>query len=86
MRLRFEPVASGPYGKRAKPFSDPNLRRIGASRRTRRSRLRFALARLVVLDGGQSLKTDPTVTVACSSNGRRVAIRSGVRLTLHDLN
>jgi len=31
-------------------------------------------------------KTDPTPTVACSFNGKRVAIRSGVRLTLHDLN
>jgi len=33
-----------------------------------------------------ALKTNPTVTVGCSSKGRRVAIRSGVRLTLHDLN
>jgi hypothetical protein len=31
-------------------------------------------------------KTDPTVTVACSSSGKRVAVRSGERLTLHDLN
>lgn len=29
--------------------------------------------------------SDPTVTVACSFNGKRVAIRSGTRLTLHDL-
>jgi outer membrane protein assembly factor BamB len=27
----------------------------------------------------------PTLAVACSSNGKRVAIRSGVRLTLHNL-
>jgi hypothetical protein len=33
-----------------------------------------------------AMKTDPTVTVACSLSGKRVAIRSGVRLTLHDLN
>jgi hypothetical protein len=33
-----------------------------------------------------AMKTDPAVTVACSSSGKRVAIRSGVRLTLHDLN
>jgi hypothetical protein len=33
-----------------------------------------------------AMKTDPTVTVACSVNGKRVAIRSGARLTLHDLN
>jgi hypothetical protein len=32
-----------------------------------------------------AMKTDPAVTVACSLNGKRVAIRSGVRLTLHDL-
>ena len=32
-----------------------------------------------------AVKTNPTVTVACSFNGKRVAIRSGVRLTLHDL-
>jgi hypothetical protein len=31
-------------------------------------------------------KTDPAVTVACSSNGKRVAIRSGARLTLHNLD
>jgi hypothetical protein len=31
-------------------------------------------------------KTDPGVTVACSSNAKRVAIRSGARLTLHHLN
>jgi len=34
----------------------------------------------------RALKTDPTVTVACSSNARRVAIRSGSMLTLHALN
>jgi hypothetical protein len=34
----------------------------------------------------EAMKTNPTVTVACSFNGKRVAIRSGVRLTLHDLN
>ena len=34
----------------------------------------------------EAMKTDPTVTVACSFNGKRVAIRSGARLTLHDLN
>ena len=33
-----------------------------------------------------AINGDPTVTVACSSNGKRVAIRSGERLTLHDLN
>ncbi|MGB2590460.1 MAG: hypothetical protein WBG02_19425 [Candidatus Acidiferrum sp.] len=33
-----------------------------------------------------AIKTDPTATVACSPNGKRVAIRSGARLTLHDLN
>ncbi len=32
-----------------------------------------------------ALKADPTVTVACSPNGKRVAIRSGGRLTLHQL-
>jgi hypothetical protein len=32
-----------------------------------------------------AVKTDPTVAVACSADGRRVAIRSGTRLTLHDL-
>jgi hypothetical protein len=32
-----------------------------------------------------AVKTNPTVTVACSFNGKRVAIRSGERLTLHDL-
>ena len=31
-------------------------------------------------------KTNPTVTVACSNDAKRVAIRSGVRLTLHNLN
>jgi hypothetical protein len=31
-------------------------------------------------------KTDPTVTVACSSDAKRVAIRTGARLTLHHLN
>ena len=31
-------------------------------------------------------KTDPTVTVACSSDAKRVAIRSGARLTVHHLN
>jgi hypothetical protein len=34
----------------------------------------------------EAMKTNPTVTVACSFNGKRVAIRSGARLTLHDLN
>jgi hypothetical protein len=31
-------------------------------------------------------KTDPISIVGCSFNGKRVAIRSGTRLTLHDLN
>jgi hypothetical protein len=31
-------------------------------------------------------KTDPAVTVACSSNGKRVAIRSGARLTCHNVD
>ena len=31
-------------------------------------------------------KTNPTVTVACSNDAKRVAIRSGARLTLHNLN
>ena len=30
-----------------------------------------------------AIKTDPMVTVACSFNGKRVAIRSGAQLTLH---
>lgn len=34
---------------------------------------------------GTNAQDHPTVAVACSSNGRRVAIRSGVRLTLHNL-
>lgn len=33
-----------------------------------------------------AVKTDPTVTVACSSDAKHVAIRSGARLTLHNLN
>jgi len=33
-----------------------------------------------------AMKTDPTVTVACSPDAKRVAIRSGARLTLHHLN
>jgi hypothetical protein len=31
-------------------------------------------------------KTNPVVIVACSSDAKRVAIRSGSRLTLHNLN
>jgi hypothetical protein len=31
------------------------------------------------------VKTDPTVTLACSTNGKRRTIHSGTRLTLHDL-
>jgi len=34
----------------------------------------------------EAMKTEPAVAVACSPNGKRVAIRSGARLTLHDLN
>jgi hypothetical protein len=33
-----------------------------------------------------AMKTNPAIAIACSSNGRRVAIRSGARLTLHNLN
>jgi hypothetical protein len=33
-----------------------------------------------------AVNTDRTVTIACSPNGKDVAIRSGVRLTLHNLN
>lgn len=33
----------------------------------------------------KAINTDHTVNVSCSSNGKRVAIRSGTRLTLHHL-
>ena len=36
-------------------------------------------------DDADPAKTDPTAIVGCSFNGKRVAIRSGTRLTLHDL-
>jgi hypothetical protein len=32
-----------------------------------------------------AINSDNTVTVACSPNGKRVAVRNGVRLTLHNL-
>jgi len=40
------------------------------------------------VEGWQDTKAKkdyPSAAVACSANGKRVAIRSGTRLTLHDL-
>jgi hypothetical protein len=37
-------------------------------------------------DDADPTKTDTAAIVGCSSNGKRVAIRSGKRLTVHDLN